>query len=100
MSRGPRPKPARLGVKLRAVRLHLGLTQTEMAGRVEGPEQRLFTKYVSNFERGEKEPSLVVLLRYARAAGLSVEALIDDAMSLPEGFDEVATRLTRPAEAS
>jgi transcriptional regulator with XRE-family HTH domain len=90
MARGPRHRPERLGAKLRAVRRHLGLNQTEMAARVEGPEQRMFTKYVSNFECGEKEPTLVVLLRYARAAGVSVETLIDDAMNLPQAFGRKA----------
>jgi hypothetical protein len=36
------------------------------------------------FELGEREPSLIVLLRYARAAGVSTDVLIDDELDLPK----------------
>jgi hypothetical protein len=41
---------------------------------------------ISAFERGIRVPPLPVLLHYARAAGggYHLEALIDDAMDLPE----------------
>jgi transcriptional regulator with XRE-family HTH domain len=42
-----------------------------------------YRHYVSQFENGRREPSLLVLLRYARAANVSVEALIDDELDLP-----------------
>jgi hypothetical protein len=34
--------------------------------------------YVSQFEAGRREPVLVVLLAYARLAGVSTDVLIDD----------------------
>jgi transcriptional regulator with XRE-family HTH domain len=40
--------------------------------------------HVSEYERGLREPTLLVLLRYARLAGISVDALIDDELSLPK----------------
>ncbi|MFP5261807.1 MAG: hypothetical protein ACLGJB_07870 [Blastocatellia bacterium] len=44
----------------------------------------LYRSNVSGFEVGEREPPLPVLLKYARAAGVSVDALIDDEMDLPD----------------
>ena len=38
---------------------------------------------VSAYERGVREPDLIVLLRYARLAKVSVESLIDDKLDLP-----------------
>jgi transcriptional regulator with XRE-family HTH domain len=40
-------------------------------------------KKISDYERGEREPSLLILLRYARAAGVCVHTLIDDQLDLP-----------------
>ena len=37
---------------------------------------------LSEFESGRREPNLLVLLRYARLAKVSVESLIDDEMDL------------------
>jgi hypothetical protein len=39
---------------------------------------------VSSYELGTGEPDLLTLLQYARLAGVSVESLIDDKMSLPK----------------
>ena len=57
------------------------MSQTEMA-RALG----LTVHYsaVSNFELGTREPDLLVVLRYARLAGVSMETIVDDNMSLPE----------------
>jgi transcriptional regulator with XRE-family HTH domain len=37
---------------------------------------------VSEYERGAREPDLLVLLRYAKIAKISVEMLIDDTLDL------------------
>jgi transcriptional regulator with XRE-family HTH domain len=39
---------------------------------------------ISTYELDQREPPLKVLLAYARAANVSVEALIDDELDLPE----------------
>jgi transcriptional regulator with XRE-family HTH domain len=39
---------------------------------------------VSNFELGTREPDLLVVLRYARLAGVPMETIVDDNLSLPE----------------
>lgn len=77
-----RERPERLAEKLLQIRLALGLSQGEMLGRI-GLGETGYRHYVSQFETGRREPSLLVLLRYARAANVSVEALIDDEIDLP-----------------
>lgn len=85
MGRAPRPKPTRLAVKLAHVRSALGLSQDEMLARLGMSEvEGMFRSSISGYERGTREPPLPVLLEYARAANVSVEALIDDELDLPE----------------
>jgi hypothetical protein len=50
----------------------------------------LSQEYISGFERGTHDPSLLVLLRYARFAGVSMELLVDDKMDLPEELPVVS----------
>jgi transcriptional regulator with XRE-family HTH domain len=38
---------------------------------------------ISEYEIGRREPNLMLLLQYARAAGVTVESLIDDHLDLP-----------------
>jgi transcriptional regulator with XRE-family HTH domain len=39
---------------------------------------------ISGYERGEREPPLPILLKYARLAGVIMDVLVDDEMDLPE----------------
>ena len=45
---------------------------------------------VSEYESGRREPNLMLVLRYARLANVSVESLIDDNLDLPS---EIESRL-------
>jgi transcriptional regulator with XRE-family HTH domain len=83
MGRSSRPRPARLAQKLRQVRDALGLSQNEMLRHL-GVKEELFQGNISGYELGTREPPLAVLLQYARAANVYVEALIDDQLDLPE----------------
>lgn len=83
MGRGSREKPGRLGEKLTQIRSALGLSQNEMLSRM-GLDERLGRDDVSKYERGVREPSLIVILHYARVAGVHVEDLINDRTDLPE----------------
>ena len=83
MGKGKREKPARLSSKLAEIRKRFGLSQNEML-RYLGLSDKLTREEVSAYERGVREPSLLTLLIYAQAAGLYVDALIDDNMDLPD----------------
>ena len=83
MGKQTRQRPARLPEKLLLIRQHLGLSQNGMVRRM-GLEDEIERDYISKFERGTLEPSLWVLLQYARAANVFVEVLIDNDLDLPE----------------
>ena len=83
MGNTSRTKAARLGEKLLRIRLELGLSQNGMLERL-GFSEELFRSNVSQYELGTRVPPLPVLLEYARAAGVYVDDLIDDAFDLPE----------------
>ena len=82
MARGPREKPERLAEKLLTIRQGLGLSQTEMLKRLEADDRMVYSR-ISEFESGKGEPSLPLLLQYARVAGVCVDVLIDDDLDLP-----------------
>ena len=78
-----RQRAERLAEKLLQIRLALGLSQPEMFRRL-GVEEMIVYNRISDYERGEREPPLPILLRYARVAGVPTEVLIDDELDLPE----------------
>ncbi|HEX8150893.1 MAG TPA: helix-turn-helix transcriptional regulator [Pyrinomonadaceae bacterium] len=78
-----RQRAERLAEKLLQVRLTFGLSQTEMLKRL-GVEDMIVYNRISDYERGEREPPLPILLRYARLAGVPTEVLIDDDLDLPD----------------
>ena len=82
MGRSNRSRPRKLGRKLRQIRTGLGLTQTEMIQRLGVKSEPLTAASISGYELGKREPPLMVLLRYARLAGVCVDTLIDDKMKL------------------
>jgi transcriptional regulator with XRE-family HTH domain len=82
-----RKRPARLAKKLLTIRQRLNLSQDGMIRRL-GLEQEIERDYVSKYERGILEPTLNVLLAYARAISMTghgefLETLIDDRQHLP-----------------
>jgi len=76
MGRSQRPRPKYLGRKLLQIRRSLGISQAEMVKRV--GFKSVHQAHISGYERGEREPPLPVLLKYARVAGVSTDDLIDD----------------------
>jgi transcriptional regulator with XRE-family HTH domain len=84
-----RTKPERLAEKLLAIRNAFGLSQTEMLRRL-GVEDSIPYTRISDYELGKREPTLMILLQYARVAGVHVEALIDDDLDLPEKLPAAA----------
>lgn len=83
MGRYRRRRPALLAAKLLQIREALGLSQNEMIRRL-GLEDEITQSRISGYELGTREPSLPTLLHYARAVGVSTDALIDDDINLPE----------------
>jgi len=79
MGQRQRQKPTRLAEKLLTIRKTLGLTQEEVVSRVGLIKG---TARVSEYEHGVREPDLIILLRYARLAGVRMEMLVDDRMEL------------------
>lgn len=83
MAKASRKKPERLAEKLLEIRRKLGLSQNGLIRHL-GLTAELEQDYVSKFERGVLVPPLHVLLAYAEAANVWVEALIIDSVDLPE----------------
>jgi transcriptional regulator with XRE-family HTH domain len=83
MGGAKRQLPKRLPAKLRQIREALGDTQEEMIKRLE-LKDKVPRSYLSRFETGEREPSLDVLLRYSKVARVWINALVDDAVDLPD----------------
>jgi transcriptional regulator with XRE-family HTH domain len=84
MGRSHRRKPTRLAAKLHAIRIGLNFTQEQMIERLDCEELPLYPASISQYEQGKREPPLLVLLAYARVAGVTMEMLVDDVLNLPE----------------
>lgn len=81
-SRRERHIPERLAEKLLHIRSALGLSQSEMLRRLGSPE-KLQQSSVSGYERGVREPPLLIVLEYARTANVYTDVLLDDELDLP-----------------
>jgi transcriptional regulator with XRE-family HTH domain len=83
MGTNARRKPKRLAEKLLQVRNAFGESQNGLIRRLDLGDE-LTQSDISAFERGTREPPLRVLLKYSELARIWVNALIDDAVDLPE----------------
>jgi transcriptional regulator with XRE-family HTH domain len=72
-------KPKRIAEKVKAIRQHLGVSQTGML-RLIGHNG--FYNRISEYERGKRVPTTPTLLAYARAAKIPMEEIVDDEMEL------------------
>lgn len=82
-SRRERHSPKRLAEKLLQIRLSLDLSQNGILRRLGSPE-KLSQSNISGYERGVREPPLLIILEYARVAGVPMETLVDDSLDLPK----------------
>src|SRR5919204_5065235 len=73
----PRPRPLRLAEKLLQIRTALGLSQTQMLERL-GLGDSMHYGRISEYEQDKREPTLMTLLAYARAASVHLEDIVDD----------------------
>ena len=78
----PRPRPMRLAEKLLQIRVGLGLSQTQMLERL-GLADSMHYGRISEYEQDKREPNLITLFAYARAAGVHLEDIADDNVDLP-----------------
>lgn len=77
-----RIKPDLLAEKLLAIRIELNLSQLKLAEELSCKKIKLRKSDISRYESGKREPSLIVLLRYARLADITMETLVDDKLTL------------------
>ena len=78
-----RRRPLRLAEKLLQIRNALGISQTEMHRRLDVEDEIPYTR-ISDYELDKSEPTLMIILRYARLAAVPTEVLIDDDLDLPD----------------
>jgi transcriptional regulator with XRE-family HTH domain len=82
MGSAARRKPDRLAEKLLEIRQGLGLSQNGLIRQM-GFTDDLTQAQISMYERGIRQPSLLILVAYANVANVYVEALIIDDVDLP-----------------
>jgi transcriptional regulator with XRE-family HTH domain len=100
-----RPLTAGLAEKLLNIRSSFDLSQAQMVELLKSQELpeplRLYAGNISRFEQSLREPPLLVLLAYARAANISIDILIDASLDLPQRLVAKAslhkTQKVRPA---
>jgi transcriptional regulator with XRE-family HTH domain len=78
-----RQQPRNLAAKLLQIRRSLGLTQQQMVERLKAQRKTLkvYPGNISRFEQGLREPTLLVLLAYAKTVAVTIDVLVDDSVS-------------------
>ena len=84
MGTSKRIKPDRLAEKLTEIRNKLGLTTEELIKMLNCPSVPLSRATITQYEKGRREPPLIVLLQYARLVNIHTDVLIDDKLTLPK----------------
>ncbi len=77
-----RAMPKKLGKKLRQIREGLGMSQRQIVDALNYKDTPLRASQISQYESGQREPTMMLVLAYARLAKVSVESLIDDKMKV------------------
>jgi len=89
----PRRKPMKLAKKLLRIRQALGLSQNQLIEEL-GLEEPITQRNISAWELGKREPDLLTLISYAKAANICLDVLVDDRYELPEALPSKRTFLT------
>jgi transcriptional regulator with XRE-family HTH domain len=79
----PRPRPKHLAAKLLRIRQALGISQVQLAKRLN--VKGINYNFVSKYETDKNEPPLAVLLAYSRVSGIPLEHIVDDDKVLTDG---------------
>ena len=77
-----RAMPKKLGKKMRQIRESLGMSQRQIVDALNYKDTPLRASQISQYENGQREPTMMLVLAYARLAKVSVESLIDDKMRI------------------
>jgi len=77
-----RAMPKKLGKKLRQIREGLGMSQRQIVDALNYKDTPLRASQISQYENGQREPTMMLVLAYARLAGISTDVLIDDKIKL------------------
>lgn len=87
----PRREPKLLPAKLLAIRKFLNVKQADMATKLQSEipahpprRYRIETAHVTEYERGEREPNLLVLSAYVRLGHVHMESVVDDDVRMDE----------------
>jgi transcriptional regulator with XRE-family HTH domain len=80
-----RRKPKSLAEKLLAIRFKLEVSQSQLAKLLEFDKG---VARISEYERGNREPDLMTLVKYSKLARVSMDVLADDSRELkfPENW--------------
>jgi transcriptional regulator with XRE-family HTH domain len=74
-----RERPQHIAEKVKAIREHLGLSQTGLKRKM---NFKGHYNCISDYELGKRQPTILTLLAYARAAKVPLEEIVDDEMEL------------------
>ena len=80
--------PSRLGEKFMQIRAALNLTQQGMLERLDLPAE-ITQSNISAYERGTKEPPLLVIMKYAEVANVWIDVLVNDSLDLPSTLPSI-----------
>jgi len=67
---------------MRQIREGLGISQRQIVDALNYTATPLRASQISQYENGQREPTMMLVLAYARLAGVSTDVLIDDKMKL------------------
>jgi transcriptional regulator with XRE-family HTH domain len=74
--------PKKLGKKLRQIREQFGMSQREIVAALNYTDTPLRASQISQYENSQREPTMMLVLAYARLARVPMETLVDDKMKL------------------
>jgi transcriptional regulator with XRE-family HTH domain len=77
-----RAMPKKLGKKMKQIRERLGLSQREIVKALNYKDTPLRASQISQYETGQREPTMMLVLAYARLAKVPMEVLVDDKLKL------------------
>lgn len=77
-----RAMPKKLGKKLKRIREGLGMSQRQIVEALNYKDTPLRASQVSQYESGQREPTMMLVLAYARLAEVPMECLVDDKLKL------------------